>query len=82
MSDHNLSAYQALIAFMAEAKKSGVDVEEIASKAQAEIMGNAIYCSIGPTQKVDATQSLTKALNEVNELPSLKNTFYKKDLLL
>ena len=64
----NEAATQALEAFIAEAKKSGVDVEAIAQKAKAGIMGNEIYSWISTLEKTKATESLTSAITSISEL--------------
>ena len=62
---------QALEAFIAEAKKSGLDIEKTAMAAKAGIMGNSIYSWIPTRDKSDAIKVLDEAITEVTKLETL-----------
>ncbi|WP_111977214.1 hypothetical protein [Algibacillus agarilyticus] len=59
---------QALVAFIAEAKKSGLDVEKTSMEAKAGIMGNKIYSWISTKEKNKAVDALDEAIAEVSKL--------------
>ncbi|CAM2973131.1 hypothetical protein [Moritella viscosa] len=59
---------QALEAFIAEAKKAGLDIEEYAKRAQTGIMGNAVYSWISVSEKSKVIKALNSAVDEVSKL--------------
>ncbi|GAB2199094.1 hypothetical protein [Sessilibacter sp. MAH4] len=59
---------QALEAFIAEAKKTGLDIDGVAVKAKAGILGNDIYSWISTTEKTKAIDALEKAVSEITKL--------------
>lgn len=61
-------AEQALEAFIAEAKKNGLNVDKVAVDAKAGIMGNKIYSWIPTLDKTKAVQAIDNALAEINKL--------------
>ncbi|WP_143512554.1 hypothetical protein [Vreelandella utahensis] len=64
------SAQQALEAVIAEAQKSGCDIEQLAQDAKAGIMGNSVYSWIPTDQKTEATSALDAAVTTISELPA------------
>jgi hypothetical protein len=65
------AAEQALEAFIAEAKKAGLDIEKTAMAATSGIMGNSIYSWIPTTEKSGAVKSLKDAISEISKLEKL-----------
>lgn len=61
---------QALVAFIAEAKESGVDIEEISQKAQTGVLANKIYTTVGAKEKPEVAAMLRNAVLEVLSLPT------------
>jgi len=59
---------QALEAFIAEAKKSGFDIEAITKSAQTGIMSNAVYSWISVSEKPKAIKALNSAIDEVSKI--------------
>lgn len=62
------AAEQALEAFIAEAKKAGLDIEVHAKKARTGIMGNAAYNWISESEKPEVIKVLNSAIDEVSKL--------------
>ena len=42
-TDREIALHQALVAFIAETSKAGLDVNDVVSKANAGLIGNSIY---------------------------------------
>jgi len=59
---------QALEAFISEAKKAGLDIEEYAKRAQTGITGNAVYSWISVSEKPKVIKALNRAIDEVSKL--------------
>ena len=59
---------QALEAFIAEAKKAGLDIGEYARRAQTGITGNAVYSWISVSEKPKVIKALNRAIDEVSKL--------------
>lgn len=62
---------QALEAFIAEAKKAGLDIEKTAMDAKAGIMGNSTYSWIPTLEKTSAIRALEEAVSEIHKLEKL-----------
>ncbi|WP_017445786.1 hypothetical protein [Gayadomonas joobiniege] len=56
---------QALEAFIAEAKKAGLDIKKIANNAKFGIKNNEVYTWIATTDKQNALDALDHAIEEV-----------------
>lgn len=59
---------QALEAFIAEAKKAGLDIEKVSKAATAGIMGNDIYSWIPTLEKTKAVGALEDAVAEISKI--------------
>ena len=59
---------QALEAFIAEAKRAGLDVEKVSKAAATGIMGNDIYSWITTLEKTKAVSALEDAVAEISKI--------------
>jgi hypothetical protein len=62
---------QALEAFIAEAKKAGLDIEKTVMRAKAGIIGNSTYSWIPTLEKTNAIRALEEAVSEIDKLKNL-----------
>lgn len=64
-SNREIALHQALVAFIAEASKAGVDVDNLVEKVNAGLLGNEIYRIVDHPHVTAALQELKEARENV-----------------